>query len=72
MAKARLVAQHRVPMLIERKSGTGKELLAHAIHKASPRRGYKTGWLKAGIQSDCLNEDRNILSSRLSAMLNKA
>ena len=36
--KARLVAPHKVPVLVEGESGTGKELLSRAIHKASPRR----------------------------------
>ena len=35
--KARLVAPHKVPVLMEGESGTGKELLSRAIHKASPR-----------------------------------
>jgi len=38
VAKARLIAPRSVPVLIEGDSGTGKELLARAIHKASPRR----------------------------------
>jgi transcriptional regulator with PAS, ATPase and Fis domain len=36
VAKARLIAPRSVPVLIEGDSGTGKELLARAIHKASP------------------------------------
>jgi transcriptional regulator with PAS, ATPase and Fis domain len=37
VAKARLIAPRSVPVLIEGDSGTGKELLARAIHIASPR-----------------------------------
>ncbi len=38
VAKARLIAPRSVPVLIEGDSGTGKELLARAIHNASIRK----------------------------------
>ncbi len=37
MRRARQAAQFTAPILIEGESGTGKELLAHAIHRTSPR-----------------------------------
>lgn len=37
LLKARLVAEGNASVLIRGASGTGKELLAHAIHNASPR-----------------------------------
>jgi transcriptional regulator with PAS, ATPase and Fis domain len=36
--KARHIAARSIPILIEGETGTGKELLARAIHQASPRR----------------------------------
>jgi len=37
LARARKAAQTEAPILIEGETGTGKELLAHAVHLASPR-----------------------------------
>jgi len=39
ITKARHIAPRSVPILIEGETGTGKEMLARAIHEASPRKG---------------------------------
>ena len=39
IARARRLAVHDVPVLIQGESGTGKELFSRAIHASSPRAG---------------------------------
>jgi len=41
LTQARLVAESDASVLIQGQSGTGKELFAHAIHKASPRADHE-------------------------------
>jgi transcriptional regulator with PAS, ATPase and Fis domain len=59
VAKARLIAPRSVPVLIEGDSGTGKELLARAIHKAGPRRD------KAFIAVNCGAIPSELIESQL-------
>jgi transcriptional regulator with PAS, ATPase and Fis domain len=59
VAKARLIAPRSVPVLIEGDSGTGKELLARAIHKAGPRRD------KAFIAVNCGAIPSELIESEL-------
>ena len=59
IAKARLVAPHKVPVLIEGESGTGKEMLSRAIHNASPRRN------KAFIAVNCGAIPEQLVESEL-------
>ncbi|MBK4716065.1 MULTISPECIES: two-component system response regulator GlrR [Tenebrionibacter/Tenebrionicola group] len=59
LEQARMVAQSDVSVLINGQSGTGKEMLAQAIHNASPRAG------KAFIAINCGALPEQLLESEL-------
>ncbi|BCQ46382.1 hypothetical protein ERHA55_39090 [Erwinia rhapontici] len=59
LEQARMVAQSDVSVLINGQSGTGKEVLAQAIHAASPRAG------KAFIAINCGALPEQLLESEL-------
>ena len=59
LSQARLVADSETSIFIQSASGTGKELLAQAIHKASPRRG------QAFVAVNCAAIPEPLLESEL-------
>ena len=46
--QVRAIAAPRATVLIEGEPGTGKHLVAHSIHRNSPRRGAAFAWLSCG------------------------
>ncbi len=56
LAQVRQVAPSRIPVLILGETGTGKELVARAIHEQSPRRGQGFVPLNCGALPDTLLE----------------
>lgn len=59
IAKARMALGHDIPILIEGETGTGKELLARAIHESGPR---KQG---AFIAINCASIPEGLIESEL-------
>ena len=59
IAKARMALGHDIPILIEGETGTGKELLARAIHQSGPR---KQG---AFIAINCASIPEGLIESEL-------
>jgi len=58
-ANAQQMARNRAPVLIVGETGTGKELFAHAIHQASPRRD------RPFIRVNCASIPDNLSESEL-------
>ena len=56
LAKARIVARSKVPVLIQGESGTGKELLARLMHEESPRRKKRFVEINCAAFSETLVE----------------
>lgn len=57
-SKAQILAQRDVPVLIQGKTGTGKELFARAIHNASPRHNKPLVVLNCGaIPPDLIDSE---------------
>jgi len=66
MEQVRHVASTRATVLIEGETGTGKRLVAQAIHQNSPRRGERFVWVNCGalaegvIESELFGHGRGI------------
>ncbi|MEO1130414.1 MAG: sigma-54 dependent transcriptional regulator [Planctomycetota bacterium] len=54
----RMVAPHKLPVLITGESGTGKELIAKAVHNNSPRKDKRFVAFNAAGQTESLIEDQ--------------
>lgn len=59
MALVRLVAPHRVPVLLQGETGTGKEVLARTLHRLGPRASH------AFVVQDCGALPETLLESEL-------
>jgi transcriptional regulator of acetoin/glycerol metabolism len=59
IAKVRRVQRHGIPIMILGETGTGKELLAQAIHKESPRRD------KLFVAVDCASVPEPLIEAEL-------
>jgi DNA-binding NtrC family response regulator len=65
MEQVRATAPTRAPVLIEGETGTGKGLVAQAIHQNSPRKGERFVWVNCGalaegvIESELFGQERS-------------
>ncbi|MDE2051684.1 MAG: sigma-54-dependent Fis family transcriptional regulator [Gammaproteobacteria bacterium] len=59
IAKVRRVQRHAIPIMILGETGTGKELLAQAVHRDSPR------WDKPFVAVDCASVPESLIEAEL-------